>query len=209
MTTRDTRYESQEEGRKSERGDPGTDPGSAKSGHRVLLYGDPLGRLISLNPIFVALTFIGLGWGTLLLIAWRLEVIESQFLSSPAFMVGDLALLPLCGALMAVYYRSASLEMPSEWGLRISIGSAVIAGVAAGATAAFSILASETYAGVWSIPHTLFIWFFGYTFISFLLRAFSDMVFYLSARKVYHVTAVTLLPVAHVTIKASLGGSLG
>ncbi len=175
----------------------------------ILLTGDPLGRVISLHPVLVALVFIAFGWGTLLLIAWRLEVIESDFLRNPAFMVGDLVLLPMCGALIAAYYRSASLEMPSEWGMRIAVGSGVIAGIAAGATAAFSILASETYAGVWSVPHTIFIWFFAYTFISFLLRSFSDMTFYLSRRKVYHVVAVTLMPVAHMTLKANLGGSLG
>ncbi len=177
--------------------------------HSVLLTGDPLGRLISLHPILVALVFIALGWGTLLLIAWRLDIVTSEFLVNPAFMVGDLVLLPLCGALIAAYYRSASLEMPSEWGLRVAVGSGVLAGVAAGATAAFSIFASETYHGLWSVPHTIFIWFFAYTFISFLLRAFSDMTFYLSRRKVYHVAAVILMPVAHMTLKANLGGSLG
>ena len=162
-----------------------------------------------MHPILVALIYAALGWGSLLLIAWRLEIIESDFLRNPAFMVGDLALLPLCGALIAAFYRSASLDMPSEWGLRISIGSAALGGIAAGATAAFSILASGTYHGLWSVPHTLFIWFFAYIFISFLPRAFSDMIFYMSARKVYHVAAVMLLPAAHMTLKASLGGSLG
>ena len=176
--------------------------------HRVLLTGDPLGWLISLHPILVALIFIALGWGTLLLIAWQLDVVESDFLRRPVFIVGDMVLLPLCGALIAAYYRSASLEMPSEWGMRIAVGSGVLSGVAAGATAAFSILASGTYHGLWSVPHTIFIWFFAYTFISFLPRAFSDMIFYLSTRKVYHVMAVVLLPVAHMTLKVSLGGSL-
>ena len=105
--------------------------------HRVLLTGDPLGRLISLHPILVALLFVALGWGTLLLIAWRLEVIASDFLRNPAFMVGDLVLLPLCGALIAAYYRSASLEMPSEWGMRIAVGSGVLAGVAGGGHGGF------------------------------------------------------------------------
>lgn len=209
MTTRHTGCEPQEQGRQPGRGDAGADGETARPSRKVLLSGDPLGPLISLHPILVALTFIGFGWGTLLLIAWRLEVIESDFLSNPAFMVGDLALLPLCGALIAAYYRSASLEMPTEWGTRIAVGSGTIAGIAAGATAAFSIFATETYAGAWSIPHTLFIWFFAYAFISFLARALSDMIFYLSARKMYHVAAVIVLPATHLTLKATLGGSLG
>ena len=180
-----------------------------RPGRKTLLAGDPLGWLISLHPIVVAFTFIALGWGSILLIAWRLDVITSEFLTNPAFMVGDLVLLPLCGTLIAAFYRSASLEMPSEWGTRIAIGSAVIAGIAAGATALFSIFLSETYQGWWSAPHTLFIWFFAYVFISFLPRSISDMVFYLSSRKTYHVMAVILLPVAHMTLKANLGGSLG
>lgn len=180
----------------------------SRPGRKTLLSGDPIGWLISLHPILVAFTFIALGWGSLLLIAWRLEVIESGFLTRPVFIVGDLVLLPLCGALIAAFYRSASLDMPSEWGGRIAVASVVLAGVAAGATAAFSIFVTETYHGWWSAPHTLFIWFFGYTFISFLPRAFSDAIFYLSARKIYHVLVVVLLPVAHMTLKVTLGGSL-
>ena len=209
MTTGYTRYERQKEyPRPGGRGEGGEE-GGARPNRKILLTGDPLGWLISLHPILVALIFIALGWGTLLLIAWQLDVITSEFLTNPAFMVGDLVLLPLCGALISAYYRSASLEMPSEWGMRVAVGSGVLAGVAAGATAAFSILASGTYHGLWSVPHTIFIWFFAYTFISFLLRAFSDMTFYLSTRKVYHVMAVILMPVAHMTLKVSLGGSLG
>ena len=182
---------------------------ATRTRHRVLLTGDPLAWLISLHPVFVALIFIVLGWGTLLLIAWRLDVVESDFLRRPVFIAGDMVLLPLCGALIAAYYRSASLELPSEWGFRIAVGSGVLAAVAAGATAAFSILASETYHGLWSAPHTIFIWFFAYTFISFLPRALSDMTFYLSRRKIFHVMSVILMPVAHLTLKANLGGSLG
>ena len=177
-------------------------------GHRVLLSGDPLGQLISLNPVFVAILFIVFGWGSILLIAWRVDVITSEFLRNPAFMVGDLVLLPLCGGLIAAFYRSASLEMPSEGGTRIAIGSAAIAGIAAGATAAFSIFVTETYYGWWSVPHTLFICFFAYVFVSFLPRAFSDITFYLSTRKIYHVIVVILLPAAHISMKSYFGGEL-
>ena len=174
----------------------------------LLLTGDPLRRVISLPPVLVAFVFIALGWGSLLLIAWRLDIVTSEFLRNPAFMVGDLVLLPLCGALIAAFYRSASLEMPSEWGARIAIGSAAIASISAGATAAFSVFVTETYHGWWSAPHTLFIWLFAYVFVSFLPRAFTDLMFYLSARKIYHVMAVILLPVAHISIKSYFGGEL-
>ena len=77
-------------------------------------------------------------------------------------MVGDLVLLPLATVLMASFYRSASIEMPRESGVGITIASALIAAVSAGATAAFSIFLSETYHGIWSVPHTLFIGLFAY-----------------------------------------------
>ena len=121
---------------------------------RALLTGDPLTRLMSLHPLIVGLMFLVLGWGSLLLIAWRLEVITSVFLRSPAFMVGDLVLLPLATAFMASFYRSASIKIPRESGVGITIASALIAAIAAGTTAAFSIFLSETYHGhMVSAPH--------------------------------------------------------
>ena len=208
MTSGYTRYEPQKE--RPGPGDRGEGVGGEKSrpDRKTLLTGDPLGWLISLHPILVAISFVALGWGSILLIAWRLEIITSEFLRNPAFMVGDLVLLPLCGALIAAFYRSASLEMPSEWGARIAVGSAAIASISAGATAAFSIFVTETYHGWWSAPHTLFIWLFAYVFVSFLPRAFTDITFYLSTRKIYHVVAVILLPVAHISIKSYFGGEL-
>ena len=175
---------------------------------RALLTGDPLARLMSLHPLIVGLMFLVLGWGSLLLIAWRLKVITSVFLRSPAFMVGDLVLLPLATVLMASFYRSASIEMPRESGVGIPIASALIAAVSAGATAAFSIFLSETYHGLWSVPHTLFIGLFAYVFVSFLPRAFYEIAFGFKTRKTYFLAPVVLLPMAHIMLKSFLGGSL-
>ena len=116
-------------------------------------------------------------------------------------------LLPLCGALIAAYYRSASLDMPSEWGSRIAVGSSIIAGIATGATALFSIFVTETYQGWWSVPHTLFIWLFAYAFVSFIPRAFTDITFYLGTRKIYHLMAVIALPAGHIATKSFFGGN--
>lgn len=143
-----------------------------------------------------------------MLIAWHLDLVTNDFLRNPAFMVGDLVLLPLCGALIAGFYRSASLDLPDEWGHRIAVGSAAIASIAAVATAVFSVSVTETYQGLWSVPHTLFIWFFAYVFVSFLPRAFSDITFYVKARKIYHLMAIVTLPVAHISLKSYFGGAL-
>ncbi len=179
-----------------------------KSNSRTLLAGDPLARIMGAHPLFVGTVFLVLGWGSLLLIAWRLEIITSDFLRNPAFMVGDLVLLPLAGALMAAFYRSASFQMPVQPGRVIALGSAILAAISAGATAAFSIFVSETYHGLWSVPHTLFIWLFAYTFISFLPRAFLDFRLKFKARQVCRLVAVALLPTAHLMLKSFLGGSL-
>ena len=179
-----------------------------KANPRALLTGDPLARFMSLHPLIVGLMFLVLGWGSLLLIAWRLEVITSVFLRSPAFMVGDLVLLPLATALMASFYRSASIEIPRESGVGITIASALIAAISAGATAAFSIFLSETYHGIWSVPHTLFIGLFAYVFVSFLPRAFYEIAFGFKTRKTYLLVPVVLLPMAHIALKSYVGGSL-
>ena len=163
---------------------------------------------MSLHPLIVGLTFLVLGWGSLLLIAWRLEVITSVFLRSPAFMVGDLILLPFATALMASFYRSATIEIPRESGVGITIASAFIATISAGATAAFSIFLSETYHGIWSVPHTLFIGLFAYVFVSFLPRAFYEIAFGFKTRKTYLLAPIMLLPMAHIMLKSFLGGSL-
>ena len=175
---------------------------------RALLTGEPLARLMTLHPLIVGAIFLALGWGSLLLIAWRLEVITSVFLRSPAFMVGDLVLLPLATALMASFYRSASIEIPRESGVGITIASTFIAAISAGATAAFSIFLSETYHGIWSVPHTLFIGLFAYVFVSFLPRAFYEIAFGLKTRKTFLLAPIILLPVAHIMLKSFLGGSL-
>ncbi len=179
-----------------------------KASPRALLAGDPLLRLMSLHPLIVGLTFLVLGWGSLLLIAWRLEVITSVFLRNPAFMVGDLILLPLATTLIASFYRSASIEIPRESGVGIAVASALIAAVSAGATAAFSIFLSETYHGIWSVPHTLFIGLFAYVFVSFLPHAFYEIAFGFKTRKSYLLTPIVLLPIAHIMLKSFLGGSL-
>ena len=163
---------------------------------------------MSLHPLIVGLTFLVLGWGSLLLIAWRLEVITSVFLRSPAFMVGDLILLPFATALMASFYRSASIEIPRESGVGITIASALIAAISAGATAAFSIFLSETYHGIWSVAHTLFIGLFAYVFVSFLPRAFYEIAFGFKTKKSYLLAPVIFLPMAHIVLKSFLGGSL-
>ena len=175
---------------------------------KALLTGDPLARLMSLHPLIVGLTFLVLGWGSLLLIAWCLEVIASVFLRNPAFMVGDLILLPLATTLMSSFYRSASIEIPRESGVGIAIASAFIATISAGATAAFSIFLTETYHGLWSVPHTLFIGLFAYVFVSFLPRAFYEIAFGFKARKTYLLAPILLLPIAHIMLKSFLGGSL-
>ena len=179
-----------------------------KANPRALLAGDPLARLMSLHPLIVGLMFLVLGWGSLLLIAWRLEVITSVFLRSPAFMVGDLILLPVTTALIASFYRSATIEMPRESGVGTTIASALIAAVSAGATAAFSIFFSETYHGIWSVPHTLFIGLFAYVFVSFLPRAFYEIAFGFKTKKSYLLAPIMLLPMAHIMLKSFLGGSL-
>ena len=202
MSTGHSRYD-------SAKGRPG--PGSRVGGREesgALLRGDPLRCLMNRHPLFVGAVFLVFGWGSLLLLAWRLEVITSSFLRNPAFMVGDLVLLPLCGAMMAAFYRASIRGMRLDLGRWIVVGSGLIATIAAGATAAFSILLTDTYHGIWSVPHTLFIWFFAYTFVSFLPRAFILVSFGLSRQGLGRILFNILLPLAHIVLKSIMGGSL-
>ena len=80
--------------------------------------------------------------------------------------------------------------------------------ISAGATAAFSIFLSETYHGIWSVPHTLFIGLFAYVFVSFLPRAFYEIAFGFKTKKSYLLAPIMLLPMAHIMLKSFLGGSL-
>ena len=175
---------------------------------QALLPGDPLARLVTLHPVVVGAVFLVFGWGTLLLLAWRLGIVTSEFLRSPAFMVGDLVLLPLCGALIASFYRSsgpAAHLLLQGWIVYIS---GAIALAAAGATAAFSILVTETYHGLWSVPHTLFIGFFAYVFVSFIPRGFVLIAFNLSSSSIVKLVLILALPIAHIVLKVAVGGSL-
>lgn len=181
---------------------------SAEESSKPLLRGDPLGWFMTLHPIFVGAVYLVFGWGSLLLIAWRLDVVRDSFLSNPAFMVGDLALLPLCGALMSAFYRGSVPGMRLDLGRWIVVVSALIATISAGATAIFSIFLTDTYHGIWSVPHTLFIWFFAYTFVSFLPRAFILTAFGLSSFGILRIILIIFLPIAHVVLKSSIGGSL-
>ena len=152
-----------------------------------------------------------MGWGTLLLIAWRLEVIvTSDFLTKPG-----------------VHGRGPGAPVTVVRGVYCSLLPVGFAGDAVGVgdedcgrERGACGCRGGGHGGIQHIGfgdvsrscgrfrHTIFIWFFAYTFISFLPRAFSDMIFYLSTRKVYHVMSVILMPVAHMALKTSLGGSL-
>ncbi len=206
MSTGYSRYQPPD-GKRGPRPDDKEKGGEEKK-PKALLAGDPLGRLMVLHPLFVGVVFLAFGWGSLFLLAWRLDVITSDFLRNPAFMVGDLLLLPLCGALMASFYRSSEPGMQLDLRRWIVATSAVAATIAAGATATFSIFVTETYHGIWSVPHTLFIWFFAYAFVSFLPRAFILVVFNLSSFGIFRLMFIMILPMAHIMLKSYLGGSL-
>lgn len=173
-----------------------------------LLRGDPLRCVMTRHPLFIGAVFLVFGWGSLLLLAWQLDIITTSFLRNPAFMVGDLLLLPLCGVLMAAFYRASKRGMRLDLGRWIVVVSALIATISAGVTASISIFLTESYHGVWSVPHTLFIWFFAYTFVSFLPRAFILVAFGLSGQGLGRILFIILLPWAHIVLKSLMGGSL-
>jgi len=136
----------------------------------VVTKNDFLNRLFASRPLFAALLIWATGWGTLLLLAWRADSLF-EFFRNPKFMISDFLLLPACGFLVARFYRSVEepvLLAASAKVTRISLALATISAVLA---TMYSIFISNNYGGVWSVPHTLFIWFIAYMLIGFFVRS--------------------------------------
>mgnify|MGYP001588874587 FL=1 len=130
---------------------------------------DFLNRLFISSPLFAALFIWATGWGTLLLLAWKTESLF-KFLRNPKFMISDFLLLPTCGFLVAHFYRSVEKSAPSAASAKVTRISLALATITAVLATMYSIFVSNNYGGVWSIPHTLFIWFIAYVLIGFFMR---------------------------------------
>ena len=131
-----------------------------------LTKNDFFNPLFSRSPIFVAFVIWLTGWGSLLLLAWRTDSLFG-FFRNPKFMISDFLLLPACGFLVACFYRSVRRPAGVATSKRVNYGSMGLATLATILATGYSIFISNNYGGVWSVPHTLFIWFMAYILIGF------------------------------------------
>jgi len=170
-------------------------------------YRDSLLALFTLRPIVVAGVILVTGWGSLLLIAWGTDSITEVFLKNPGFMIGDFLLLPFAGFLIARFYRqSAKFRIPlisKRW----TYVAVLLATFVTIIGTLYSTLISGSYHGLWSVPHTLFIWVMTYMVASFLLNGFASLRSRSKPSLWISYLGVLGAIAAHVTIKLSVGGA--
>lgn len=132
---------------------------------------DFLNPLFSLGPLVMALLVLFWGFGSLVLVAIRTTTLGSVLLENPAFMVGDLLLLPFAGFLITYFYRAVANAVDIVTSPRWSYGIGVLAVLLPAISAVRNDLIS-----IWWVPHLTFYWFFAYMTISFLCKGFLQLI---------------------------------
>ena len=168
---------------------------------------DVLRPLFTRSPALVASVVLVTGWGSLLLIAWRAGAITDTFLKSPGFMIGDLILLPLAGGLIAGCYKKSRSSLHSAPAKRLTYIALALATLSALAATLYSLFLSGNYHGIWSVPHTLFIWFIAYILVHFILKG-AYLLYTRSAYGLqYHYAAVIAAISGHILLKLLFGSA--
>jgi len=142
----------------------------------LMTQNDFLNPLFSLPPIVVALIIWFTGWGSLVLIAWRTNSVSTALLKHPGFMIGDFLLLPLAGFLITYFYQSVSNPVTSLASMKFTYFAIIFAVLCTMLATLGSIFITKNYHGIWSVPHTIFIWFMVYILASFIPRGFFQLI---------------------------------
>ena len=135
-----------------------------------MTHNDFLKGLFATHPLLVAGVVLVTGWGSLLLIAWQSDAITNVLIKSPGFMIGDLILLPFAGLLITKFYQQIIDPTASVTSKRVPYAALILATLATIGATVYSMLVSGNYHGLWSVPHTIFIWFMAYIMIVFLFK---------------------------------------
>ncbi len=109
------------------------------------------------------------GWGTVLLLAWRTDSLF-EFIRNPKFMISDFLLLPACGFLVTRFYQSVEKPAASVASAKVGYVSLPLATIATILATMYSVLVSNNFGGVWSVPLMLFFGFFTYVLTGFFVR---------------------------------------
>ena len=124
-------------------------------------------------------------------------------------MVGDFLMLPLAGFFVARFYRSVAKPHPAAVRLRLTVLVLGIATVVTLLATLFSLFVSGNYQGLWSVPHTLFIWFIAYLLIGFFIRGALQLRSR-ATRSLYSMYAAVLLALTvHISLKLAFNVDLG
>ncbi len=168
---------------------------------------DFLRPMFALRPVWVALIVLSTGWGSLLLISWREGDIYEGLLRDPGHMIGDFVMLPLAALLITQFYQSVADPHPLAVSHRIThialLGSA---STTVGVTF-YSISISQNYQGVWSVPHTAFIWFFAYVLATFLIKGALQLSRDSTSRWYAMYGGVVLAVAVHLVLKPAVLGA--
>ena len=160
--------------------------------------------LLASNPLLAAFVVWFTGWGTLLLLAWRTDNLF-EFFRNPKFMISDFLLLPACGFLVTRFYHSVEKPAVSAASAKVGYVSLALATVVTVLATTYSIFVSNNFGGVWSVPHTLFIWFIAYMLIGFFVRGALQLRVHPTLSSWLYQTGVALAMIGHAIFGALWG----
>lgn len=136
---------------------------------------DFLHPLLILSPFIVYLIILSCGFGSLVLVAIRTKSIRNALIKNPAFMVGDVFLLPAAGGLITFFYQQIVHPIPvttnPTWTtvtLIVSLFITLFFGVK------FKFLNKRI---MWWLPHGILHWFFMYLFLTFVTKGLFQLLY--------------------------------
>jgi len=167
---------------------------------------DFLSAMFELRPVRVALIIWSTGWGSLLLVAWREDDIYEGLLRDPGHMIGDFFMLPIAGLLITQFYRGVVEARLVVMNQKITHVALLCSSFTTIGVTFYSVWISQNYQGVWSLPHTVFIWFFSYVLITFLIKGAIQLSRNSSPRMCATYTGVMLAMGIHLSLKPAIFG---
>ena len=133
--------------------------------------------LFSISPFLFALIILIFGWGGLFLQAIKTKSL-STFLRHPAFMIGDLLILPIIGFLMSIFYRGIAIPVEELLSTKWNYFTAIISLGIVSFTFYRSIFIKRTTSfNIFSLLHFFFAWFMAYIIITFFSKGLWQLLF--------------------------------
>ncbi len=131
-----------------------------------------------LIPFLAALAILIFGWGNLFMFALKTKTLK-RFLLHPAFVVGDLIILPSIGFLVVYFYQQAAVPeiiMQMKWIYFPVVG---ITSLIVSLSSAFRslIINKSMKFDIFLVPHFFFYWSVSFTLIHFFFTGLVQILF--------------------------------